>query len=90
MKARELEVHRRLLEDLISRMGRDDIAVGEISEADGKLQFALVKGSHTYRAEIPIAALADVKQIRAALNAILFRLGKALEQAHPDATHRVA
>jgi hypothetical protein len=90
MKAREIEAYRRLVEDLISRFGRDDIAVGEASEADGKLQFSLIKAGRLYRAEIPLAAFADSKQVRAAVNAILFRFSKAVEPEHVEAPHKVA
>ncbi len=90
MKAREIEAYRRLVEDLISRFGRDDIAVGEASEAEGRLQFSLIKGGRLYRAEIPLAAFADSKQVRAAVNAILFRFGKALGPEHVEAPNKVA
>lgn len=90
MKPKELERYRRLLEGLISGLGREDVAVGEISESDGKLLFALLKRSHTYRAEIPLAALADSKQVRAAVNAVLFKLHKAIEQENAEAGPKVA
>jgi hypothetical protein len=90
MKPRELEAYRKLLEDVISSLGREEIAIGETSEADGKLQFSMIKGHHAYHAEMPLAAFAERRQVKAALNALLVKLNKIIEQERADTIRRVA
>jgi hypothetical protein len=90
MKPRELEAYRKLLEDVISSLGREEVAVGETRQADDKLQFSLIKGHHTYHAELPLAVLAEPKQVKVAVNAILTKLVKLIEREHADATKEAA
>ncbi|MGH2371891.1 MAG: hypothetical protein ACRDIC_00225 [bacterium] len=86
MTERDLEAHRNTLQGLVSSLGRDDIAVGEVSRDDGKLRFTLTRGDHAHSDEIPIDVLADRERAMAALMAILPKISKPVEQKHLDAS----
>jgi hypothetical protein len=63
--------YRLRLEELVRHLGRDDIGVGEVVEADGLVHFTLVRGNFSHRAEIASDVLADRERALAALVAII-------------------
>lgn len=82
MTERDLETHRNTLQALVSSLGRDDIAVGEVSQEDGRLRFTLTRGEHSHSDEIPIDVLANRERAMAAIMAILPKISKAVEEKH--------
>ncbi len=89
MTVKALEAHREFLQKLVSGLGRDDIAVGEVNEVDGKLVFTLAKGSFTHQAEVPLEIIADHEKARAAMMAIIPKISKPIEREHLKAAQRV-
>lgn len=82
MTERDLENHRNTLQALVSSLGRDDIAVGEVSQEDGRLRFTLTRGEYSHTDEIPIDVLADRERAMAKLMAILPKISKPVEEKH--------
>lgn len=82
MTDRDLEAHRNTLQGLVSSLGRDDIAVGEVSRENGRLRFTLTRGDHAHSDEISIDVLADRQRAMAALMAILPKISKPVEEKH--------
>lgn len=82
MTERDLETHRNTLQALVSSLGRDDIAVGEVSQEDGRLRFTLTRGDHAHSDEISIDVLADRERAMKALMVILPKISKAVEEKH--------
>jgi hypothetical protein len=85
MTEKELKAHREFLQTLLSSLGRDDIGVGELSEVDGMLVFALTRGDHTYRAELPVGLIVDRDKAKSAMAALIPRLSKVIEREHIEA-----
>ncbi len=77
-----------VLQGLVSNLGRDDIGVGDVDEADGKLLFTLTRGDLSYRAEMPVALLSDRELAMSAMMAIIPKLSKAVEREHIEAARR--
>ncbi len=90
MKDSELRNYRNLLNEHLGGLGRDDIAVGELSESEpGQLRVQFVRGTLHHEATIPVDSLSDREQARQTLNAALLKLSKAVERQHiQDATKR--
>lgn len=60
LSARERERYRRTIEEVLARLGRDDVGVGELTEArEGMLAVTFSRGSHTHRVELPLERLRD-------------------------------
>lgn len=85
MTEKELRAHREFLQQLVSGLGRDDIGVGELTEADGSLHFTLTRGQHVHQAQLPVGMLANKDQARAAVMTIIPKLSKVIEQEHIQA-----
>ncbi|MGH2400936.1 MAG: hypothetical protein ACRDF6_13960 [bacterium] len=83
---KDLQAHREALQGLVTSLGRDDIAVGEVSRVDGRLAFTLTRGEHTHRDEISIDILSDRQRAMAALMAIIPKISKAVEEKHLEAS----
>ncbi len=90
MKENELANYRKLLDEHLGGLGRDDIAVGELSESEpGQLRVQFVRGTLHHEATIPVDSLRDREQARQTLNAALLKLSKAVERQHiEEATKR--
>ncbi len=88
MTEKELAASRELVQQLVNSLGRDDIGVGEVHEADGRLVFSLTRGDHTYRAELPVELLADEDKARSTMMAIIPKLSKAVEREHLEEAAR--
>lgn len=83
MKDADLQNYRRLLTEHLMGLGRDDIAIGELSEAEpGHLRVQFVRGTLQHEATIPVDHLNDREQARQTLNAALLTLSKAVERQH--------
>lgn len=88
MGERELEGYREQLQQLVVQLGRDDIGLGEVTEAVGKIHFTLARGHHTHQAEMPLEVLKDHHRALAAMMAIVPQLSKAVEQEHIEEASR--
>ncbi len=89
MPVPRLEEWRKVLELHLAHLGRDDIGVGEVSEADaGQLEVEFIKGGMRRTETIPVDALNDADQARAALNAALLRISKAVERQYIEAARK--
>ena len=81
-----LEDWRKLLEQHLARLGRDDIGIGDITGTDtGQLQIEFIKGAMRRHATIAVGDLQDPDRARGAMNAALLRISKAIEQQHIQA-----
>jgi len=90
MKDNELENYRKLLTEHLGALGRDDIAIGELSESEpGQLLVQFVRGTLHHEATIPVDNLNDREQARQTLNEAFRKLSKAVERQHiQEATKR--
>jgi hypothetical protein len=83
MKDNELENYRKLLTEHLGGLGRDDIAIGELSESEpGQLRVQFVRGTLKHDATIPVDKLNDREQARQTLNEAFRKLSKAVERQH--------
>jgi hypothetical protein len=83
VKDADLQNYRRLLTEHLSGLGRDDIAIGELSEAEpGQLRVQFVRGTLHHEAFIPVESLKDREQARQTLNEAFRELSKAVEREH--------
>jgi hypothetical protein len=83
MTTDQLEQWRRLLENYLARLGRDDIGVGEVVESGpNELQIEFIKGGMRRTATLPADTLGDFDRAREALNIALLRISKAVERQH--------
>ncbi|HEY3248288.1 MAG TPA: hypothetical protein VGK88_08375 [bacterium] len=83
MKDNELENYRKLLDEHLGGLGRDDIAIGELSESEpGQLRVQFVRGTLHHEAIIPVDSLKDRELARQTLNEAFRKLSKAVERQH--------
>jgi hypothetical protein len=83
VKDSELESYRRLLTEHLAGLGRDDIAIGELSESEpGQLHVQFVRGTLHHEAIIPVDNLNDREQARQTLNEAFRKLSKAVGAQH--------
>lgn len=83
MKESELATYRKVLDGHLNGLGRDDIAIGELSEIEpGQLRVQFVRGTLHHEATIPVDRLRTPEQARMTLNAALLKLSKAVERQH--------
>jgi hypothetical protein len=74
---------RRLLEGYLARLGRDDIGIGGVRHVDaGHLSVEFIKGSTRRTATLAVEDLQDGDRARAALNAAMLGITKAVERQH--------
>jgi hypothetical protein len=73
---------RNTLQGVVSALGRDDIAVGEVSQQDGVVHFTLTRGHFTQEGQIPAGLLADRQQTLAHMNGVVRKLSKEIESEH--------
>lgn len=82
MAAPSLSEGHNMLRSLIQSLGRDDIAVTDVSEEDGNIRFALTRAGHRHEAVMPLDVLADRSRALPAMMAILPKLSKSIEREH--------
>lgn len=69
---RPAPAYRRVFEDVLKAMGRNDVAVEDVSvAAEGVLSAAFVRGLRTRRVALPLERLVDRTQVRAAIEGAL-------------------
>lgn len=86
MGIERLEDWRKLLEQHLARLGRDDIGIGDVTAIEtGQLQIEFIKGTMRRNATIAVEDLQDPDRARGALNMALLRISKAIEQQHIQA-----
>lgn len=82
MTEREMANLRNTLQGVVSALGRDDIAVGEVSQQDGVVHFTLTRGHFMQEGEIPAEVLADKQQALVHITGIVRKLSKEIESEH--------
>lgn len=91
MTTDRLDQWRKLLENYLARLGRDDIGIGEVTESGpNELQIEFIKGGMRRSATLPADALGDFEQARGVLNIALLKISKAVEQQHITAAKESA
>ena len=81
LRDKELEQYRRTLEEAVAGAGRDDIGVGQVTEArEGIIAVEFSRGTHNHTAEIPAAALQDHESARRHVSAAILTLSKEVAQ----------
>ncbi|HEU5298231.1 MAG TPA: hypothetical protein VFW08_01950 [bacterium] len=74
---------RRLLEGHLARLGRDDIGVGDVQQADAThLMVEFIKGGMRRTATLAVDDLQDGDRARAALTSAMLSISKAVERQH--------
>ncbi len=69
---RTVPVYRRVFQDVLETMGRNDVAVEEVSVAgEGILSAAFVRGLRTRRIALPLEQLVDRTRVRSAIEGAL-------------------
>ncbi len=79
----QVEQWRRLLENYLARLGRDDIGIGDVTESGAnELQIEFIKGGIRRSTTLPLDSLGDFERAREGLNVALLRISKEVEQQH--------
>jgi hypothetical protein len=78
---KDLKRYRQTIEEAIIGLGRDDVGVGEVQEAqNGMLSVELSRGTHSTVEEIPVDALRDRGQMNQAIVKAIRGLSKEVSQ----------
>ncbi len=86
MTTDRLEQWRRVLENYLAKLGRDDIGIGDVTESGlNELQIEFIKGGVRRSATLPADSLGDFEQARSGLNVALLRISKEVERQHISA-----
>src|SRR4029077_1258764 len=81
LKPRELGEYRRVIEETLTAMRRDDVGVGKVAEKyAGTLAVAFSRRGHDQTVEVPIDDLRGKEQARATINRAVLGLTKAIEK----------
>jgi len=83
MPSDRLEQWRKLLENYLARLGRDDIGIGDVVESGpNELRIEFIKGGTRRFGVLPADSLGDFEQARGALNIALLQISKEVERRH--------
>jgi hypothetical protein len=77
---KDLDMYRRVVEEAVVALGRDDIGVNVEDGGDGMLAVTFSRGTHTHTARIPLDALKEHGRARAAVNGAVLVLSKEIAQ----------
>ena len=80
MTPKELDKYRRIVEEAVVALGRDDIGVNVEDGGPGMLSVTLSRGAHTHTAQIPVDALGTHEAAHAAVTGAVVALSKAVAQ----------
>jgi len=80
LSPKDLDTYRRVVEEAVVALGRDDVGVNVEDGGDGMLAVTFSRGSHTHTARIPLDALKDHGRARGAVNGGLLVLSKEIAQ----------
>ncbi len=90
LKPRELQECKRVIEETLIALGRDDVGVGDVAEKSGGLvAVALSRGGHTQTVEVPIDGLRK-EQARTTMSRAILGLSKAIEKETMETAERLA
>lgn len=91
LKHKELEECKRVIEETLIALGRDDVGVGDVTEkSEGTLTVALSRGTHTQTVEVPIDELRGKEQARTTIGRAILGLSKAIEKETMETAERLA
>lgn len=77
---KETDKYRRIVEEAVAALGRDDIGVSVEDGGPGVLAVTFSRGARSHTATIPIDALATHEGAHAAVNGAVLALSKAVAQ----------
>jgi hypothetical protein len=80
LSPKDLDKYRRVVEEAVVALGRDDIGVNVEDGGDGMLAVTFSRGTHSHAAQIPVDALQHHEQARIAINGALLGLSKVVAQ----------
>jgi hypothetical protein len=87
LRDKDLEQYRRVVEETVANIGRDDIGVGSVSEhTEGVLTVEFSRGTHHHSAEIPVADLQDHESARRSVTSVIRSLSKEVSQEQLEKT----
>lgn len=88
---KELEGYKRVIEETLTALGREDVGVGDVAEkSGGMLAVALSRGAHTQTVEVPIDELRGKERARTAMGRAIIGLSKAIEKETIETAERLA
>ena len=80
MTPKELDKYRRIVEEAVVALGRDDVGVNVEDGGPGMLGVTFSRGAHTHTAQIPVDALGTHGAAHAAVTGAVLALSKAVAQ----------
>lgn len=91
LKPKELGECKRIIEQTLIALGRDDVGVGDVAEPSaGTLSVAFSRGGHIQTVEVPINELRAKEQARTTINRAILGLSKAIEKETMETAERLA
>lgn len=88
---KELEGCKRVIEETLTALGREDVGVGDVAEkSGGMLAVALSRGAHTQTVEVRIDELRGKEQARTTMGRAIIGLSKAIEKETIETAERLA
>ena len=80
MTPKDLDKYRRIVEEAVVALGRDDVGVNVEDGGSGMLAVTFSRGTHSHTGQIPLDALQTHESAHAAVNSAVLTLSKAIAQ----------
>ncbi|HET9002117.1 MAG TPA: hypothetical protein VFP86_20950 [bacterium] len=80
MTPKELDKYRRIVEEAVVALGRDDVGVNVEDGGPGVLAVTFSRGAHSHSASIPMDQLSTHEAAHAAVTGAVLALSKAVAQ----------
>ena len=80
MTPKELDKYRRIVEEAVVALGRDDVGVNVEDGGPGVLAVTFSRGAHSHSASIPMDQLSTHEAAHAAVTGAVLSLSKAVAQ----------
>jgi len=78
---KDLQKHRQMIEAAVVELGRDDVGIGDVSEAqEGILSVTFSRGTLAHTADVPVEKLQDKDKAKQAVRSAMLGLSKALAE----------
>jgi hypothetical protein len=78
---KDLQKYHQVIEEAVVGLGRDDIGVGDVTEArEGVLTVTFSRGSHTSVEDIPVDKLQNKEDAERAVRSVMLALSKRIAQ----------
>ncbi len=90
-KPGELGAYKRVIEETLTALRRDDVGVGDVAEKSaGTLAVTLSRWGHAQTLVVPIDDLQGKEQARTAVNRAIHNLSKAIEKETMETRIKIA